>query len=279
MTTLQTEIIVPILNPEYDPDWKGRFDRALAKVNASRNSEDLTVMHRAFWAQFRTMREIRDFHFDSLRKKAEVSGLEIILPEVGDDCTWEQISDAYGRGDDAINERYVTHYKKPYAQPDGLDAFGEDKASTQRLVERLEYSGFWDSPSACIMTAEYQEKSAHICFTLIKGAGTSPINMMEDLATLIYKDRLADRYKPDQIHWYAYFHFRGISGHEGFMEACMRWDRKQKHYKDPSWMHFSSIPQVIADTVDLADPRPDLPRVISKTPDSDEIPSENSEAI
>jgi hypothetical protein len=270
---------VPILNPEYDPDWKRRFDRALAKANASRTAEDVAVMHSAFWGQFRTMREIRDFHFDSLRRKAEVSGLEIILPELDDDCTWEQIAEAYGRGDDAINERYMEHYKKPYTQPDGLEAFGDDDAGIQRVVERLEYNGFWDSPSACVVTVECQEKSAHICFTLIMGAGTSPINMMEDLATMVYKERLADRYKPDEVHWYAYFHFRGISGHEGFMEAGMRWDRKQKQYKDASWMHFTSIPQVIADTADLADPRPDLPRVISKTRESGEIPPENSEAI
>jgi hypothetical protein len=270
---------VPILNPEYDPDWKGRFDRALAKANASRSSEDLAVMHRAFWAQFRTMREIRDFHFDSLRKKAEISGLEIILPEVGDDCTWEQIAEAYGRGDDAINERYMENYKKPYAQPEGLEAFGDDNEGIQRQVERFEYSGFWGSPSACIVTSEYQGKSAYICFTLILGAGTSPINMMEDLATMIYKDRLSDRYKPDQVHWFAYFHFRGFTGHEGFMEACMRWDRKQKQYKDPSWTHFASIPRAIAETADLAEPRPDLPRVISKTRESGEISPENSEAI
>lgn len=255
---------MPKLNPEYDPDWQGRFDRALAKANASRSTDDVAAMHKAFWAQFRTMKQIRDFHFDSLRKKAEISGLEIIFPELDDDCTWEEIAEAYGRGDDAINERYMERYKRPYAQPDGLEAFRDDERDAQRLIERLEYTGFWDSPSACIMMIEYQEQSAHVCFTLIKGAGTSAINMMEDLATMVYKDRLADRYDPNQVHWYAYYRFRGISGHEGFMEANVRWDRRRKEYQDASWMHFGSVSKVIADTAELASPRPELPRVVSK---------------
>jgi len=243
---------MPKLTPTYDPDWGPRFDRALAQANASNDSEDVAAMHRAFWAQFRTMAEIRDFHFDSLRKSAEVRNLELVLPELDDDCTWEEIAEAYGHGDNAINEYMAEGYRSPYAHPSNLDAFHDDDVDAQRFTDRYNYVGFWNTPSACILTIEYQENTAYVCFTLIENAGTSPINMMEELATIVYHERLADRYKHSDVHWYSYFRFRGFTGHEGFMEAILNWDRKRRRYADVSWNHFPSVPRIIGETANLA---------------------------
>ena len=249
---------MPKLNPTFDPDWKPRFDRALAKSNITHVADDVSTMHEAFWRQFRTMAEIRDFHFDALRKRAEGFGLDIILPVLDDNCSWEEIIAVYHRGSSAIDDSTLESYRPPYMHPDGLDAFCDDQPDAQRFTERYEYVGFWNTPSACIMTIEFQEAAAHVCFTLINRAGTSPINMIEELAAKVYHEHLADRYGPAQAHWYAYFH---IQTNEGFMEAELRWDRRANTYVSQGWRHFGSVPQVITLTADLAAQRPDLPRV------------------
>jgi hypothetical protein len=53
---------MPILNPDFDPDWKARFERAQRRVDATGKPEHLPAMQNAFWSRYRTMAEIRDFH-------------------------------------------------------------------------------------------------------------------------------------------------------------------------------------------------------------------------
>lgn len=144
-----------------------------------------------------------------------------MLPELGDDCTWEEIGKVYGRGDDAINDHLAERYRKPYDHPADLNAFHDDDPDVQRFTERYEYVGFRKHSSVCILTIEYQEAEAHVCFTLVENGGTSPINMMEHLATIVYHEQFADRYEPEAVHWYAYFRLRGLDGGEGFMEAIL----------------------------------------------------------
>ena len=241
---------MPILNPDFDPDWRASFERAKGRVDATHSADDLPAMHNAYWSQFRTMAEIRDFHIDLLRRKADAFGLELVVPRIDDDCTWEDISIVYSYLEDAINEQIAQRDKFPNKHPEGLNAFFDDD-SAQRFTEYYQYTGFWDISSACHLTIEYQENEAHVCFTLLENAGTSPINMIETLATKVYHDELADRYDPEDVHWYTYHRFGGLWGHEGFTEALLSWDRRCKRYTRPQWMHFGAVPAAITKTTDI----------------------------
>lgn len=66
------------------------------------------------------MAEIRDFHFESLRRKGELSGSKIILPQLNDDCTWEQIAEAYGRANAAIDE-HIAGRQRGSIEAEGLE--------------------------------------------------------------------------------------------------------------------------------------------------------------
>lgn len=39
---------MPKLNPDYDPDWEKRFDRAQGKAAVTKSAADLTAMQRSF---------------------------------------------------------------------------------------------------------------------------------------------------------------------------------------------------------------------------------------
>lgn len=244
---------MPIFNPEFDPDWQESFRRAKSKVDATRSADDLPAMHNAFWSQFRTMAEIRDFHINSLMRKAEAFGFELNLPHVDDDCTWEEIIALNSYVDDAINDRIAYGNRPPRSHPEGLAAFLVDDGIGQRFTEYYEYDGFWDIPSACYLTIEYQEEEAYVCFTLLQIAGTSPVNMIETLATTVYRDHLADRYDPENIHWYAYVRLGRSSRNEHCMQAVLTWDRRRKEYTSAHWMHFGSAPPTIARIAELDD--------------------------
>lgn len=250
---------MPILNPDYDPDWKSRFDRALNLVDRTHDQNHLNAMHHAFWCQYRTMAEIRDFHINATIQRADAHDLELtLIPHIDDDCTWDDISTVYSVLNNAIDEYLFRPARRPYRQPDGLDAFLDD-TSAQRFTEHYEYDGF-QSRSACNLTIEYQENAAHVCFTLLENSGTSPINMMADLATIVYRDLLFGRYEPQEVSWYAYHRstLRGF-GFEGFIQAIMRWDRRYKSYGAvEEWRHFSSIPVPIVRTTEAdGDDRPE----------------------
>ena len=250
---------MPILNPDYDPDWESRFDRAKNLVDKTRDQKHLNAMHHAFWCRYRTMAELRDFHINATKQRADAHDLELtLIPHIDDDCTWDDISTVYGVLNNAIDEYLCRPARPPYQHPDGLDAFLEDD-SAQRFTEYYEYDGFW-SRSACHLTIEYQENAAHVCFTLIEKSGTSAINMMEDLATIVYRDLLVERYEPHEVSWYAYHRsIKGVYGFEGFMQAIMRWDRRYKSYgRVEEWRHFASIPVPIVRTTELdGDDRPE----------------------
>ena len=262
---------MPLLNPDFDPDWKARFERAKRRVDATGNPEHLSAMHDAFWSRYRTMAEIRDFHFDAVRRKADIWDLEVTIPHLDDDCTWDDIALVSSHIEDAINEHITQGGRLGHQNPEGLHAFFPDD-SAQRFTEYHQYTGFWDYPSACYLTIEYQEREVHVCFTLVLNAGTSPINMIEQLATSIYHDKLAGRYDPGEAKWYTYFRFAGPGGHEGFWQAVLSWDKQRKKYTKVNWRHFSSVPAVIAESAELdAEPQEPLvrPRVIDAHDDED----------
>ena len=255
---------MPLLNPDFDPDWKARFERAQRRVDATRNPAHLSAMYNAYWSRYRTMAEIRDLHFDAVRRKAEICGLEVTIPHLDDDCTWDDITLVSAHLEDAINEHLAQEARLRHQNPEGLHAFFPDD-SAQRFTEYYQYTGFWKFPSACYLTIEYQESEVHVCFTLIPNSGTSPINMIEELATSIYHDKLAGRYDPGEAKWYTYFRFREPGGPEGFMQAVLSWDKQRKKYSKVEWLHFSSVPAVIAESVEPeTDPQEPLvrPRVI-----------------
>jgi hypothetical protein len=264
MRTLErvsSELSMPILNPDFDPDWKARFERAQRRVDATGKPEHLPAMQNAFWSRYRTMAEIRDFHFDAVRRKADAWSLDVTIPHIDDDCTWDDISLVYAHLDDAIDEHIARGGSLPHKNPEGLHAFFPDD-SAQIFTEYYQYTGFWDFPSACYLTIEYQENEVHVCFTLIPDSGTSPINMIEELATSIYHDRLAGRYDPEDAKWYTYFRFRGPGGNEGFIQAVLSWHKQRKKYAKVEWRHFSSVPGVIAESADLEmDPQEPLVRL------------------
>lgn len=262
---------MPILNPDFDPDWEARFDRAKSRVDATRDPKDLSAMHNAYWSRFRTMAEIRDFHINALKRHAEVSGLEVTIPYIDDDCTWEDISTVYCHIHDAITDYITRGSRLLNNHPEGLRAFFEDD-SAQRFTEYYEYVGFWNIPSCCQLTIEYQENEAHVCFTLLPNAGTSPINMIEELATMLYHNQLADRYDPEEISWYTYHDFKGLWGHRGFMQAVLSWDKRYKKYTKVQWLRFASVPAAIAKTTALdGDEQPEplvRPRQIAAATDN-----------
>lgn len=244
---------MPRLNPDYDPDWKSRWERTHSLVEATHDKRHLAAMHHAFWCQFKTMAEIRDFHLNDVKQRAEAAGLELTdaVPYIDDDCTWDDISTAYNAIDDAINEYLCRGARFPHKHPADLEGFSDDDNSAQRFTEYYKYAGYHNFPSACHLTVEYQENRAYVCFTLLPDAGTSPINMIEDLATLIYRDELADRYEPGEVSWFTYHRFSGSFGHEGFMQARMTWDKRRKQFGRVEWVHFNSVPTSIAKTTEL----------------------------
>jgi hypothetical protein len=244
---------MPILNPDYDPDWEARFDRAKNRVDKTHDQKHLTAMHHAFWCRYRTMAEIRDFHIDATKRRADAHALEItLIPHIDDDCTWDDISAVYNLLNDAIDEYLCRGGRPPYEHPEGLNAFFED-SDAQRFTEYYQYDGFWH-PSACHLTIEFQENGAYVCFTLLPSSGTSPVNMIEELATKVYKDELFERYEPHEVNWYTYHRFSGTDGHEGFMQAMMPWDERRKEYgRVVEWRHFTSIPVSIVKTTVLDD--------------------------
>ena len=132
-------------------------------------------MHNAFWSRYRTMAEIRDFHFDAVRRKADIWDLEVTIPHLDDDCTWDDIALVSSHIEDADAERHIAQGRLGHQNPEGYrHAFFPDD-SAQRFTEYHQYTGFWDYPSACYLTIEYQEREVHVCFTLVPNAGTSPI--------------------------------------------------------------------------------------------------------
>lgn len=271
---------MPILNPDYDPDWESRFDRTKNLVDKTHDQKHLNAMLNTTWCKYRTMAEIRDFHINVTKQRAEAHDLELtLIPHIDDDCTWDDISAVYRLLNNAIDEHLCRPARPPYQHPDGLDAFYDDD-SAQRFTEYYKYTGFWDTPSACHLTIEYQENAAHVCFTLIPDGGTSPINMIEELATIVYHDELFERYEPNEVSWYAYHRsIRGVHGFEGFMQAVMSWDRRNRRFgRVEEWRHFACIPNSIVRTTEIdGDDRPEplvRPRRHSKSSAAESISDE-----
>lgn len=246
------------LHPNYDPDWESRFDEAEERFNHALKMRDPAAIaeaaqaqRMAYWAQFRTMAEIRDFHFDALRRHAEAEKLILVLPDLRDDCTWEEINTAYRVAWDALDDQLAERMRPPYRHPEYLDAF-YDEPGGHRFSTRYEYVGNWGAPGVCNLTIEYQEEHAHVCFTLLPNGGPSAINLMESLATRIYHEAFKERYEPTAIRWYAYFRRPGIGGREGFMQAHLIWHR-DRYTTVESWHHYATVPRVIGETVYLAE--------------------------
>lgn len=289
-------------NPYYDPYWKTEHDRhheerTRARLKTDRlakagemDSEDYSrakadfdrhhaaACHALLKKQHPTVQEYAEWLFREFRVDSEDFWASIPIPEVdfAELRTVDEVDAAWRRIHTAVrNSAYEKRASLPAGQPQGLKA-SADPASPglmrfwrhfdpTELYPRRYVSG---SGVLALITVDQQEKGWHICFMQDwKSPGTSVTNVIERLATAIYREASAGRWPPLKRRWLAWlacrlpwhrhavapdpnrFHFyqhlppKGSEWRETFDRVLLRC--RGGEYCDPEWFEYQIIPKVI----------------------------------
>ena len=252
--------------PTYDPGWAERWARSdrLLKAMQARGEYDaeyqvyLAGLHRAYEAQFRTVREVWDHDL----KHALFRGKRVNapVPELPADATLEEAKALIERFRQDVQDAEYASERPVSCDPAELVAFSTPaRRGCRRSIVPLTLDGSGDRPPVrCLVVTETVADEAHVCFVWQRDGG-SLCDEIERLATHVYCDKLAPAlsrgwlrcwrpgrgYEPGQVFFHEYDPWHVKSGlarlHDEFSSVQLTW-HDGRGFVGPVWKKLGSVP-------------------------------------